>query len=267
VNLDDRGGSMAEAGQLAAERASGSAMSPEYVRRLSRQKIAVEMPGSTSGESVECIAGVASRQSIGSITPAEQPPRNDPNARAISQQAKEQVPVFRPPAVSVAKLGEYPASDDERGMCDRALDESVPPDHFRIFQGMQPGFITSASIVKFAPGKATGETAERVEIRIVLESRALQPESIAMHPVVGVHACDDRGRAKRDARIESRDQTLVGSSFDAKARVLDGEPLCDCEGPIARAIVDQDTFPGAFGLAKHASQTHGKRGLRVPGGQ
>ena len=208
------------------------------------------MPGSAGGESFECIAGVVSRQTIGPISPAEQSLRNDPNARTISQQSKEQVPVFRPAAISVAKPGKGSASDGETGMCDRALDESVPPDALRVGQGMQPTFIASAPVAEFASRKAARETAECIEIRIVLQSRALQSESVAMHPIVGVHPCDDRGRAKRNARIEGRDQARMGSSFDTKARVTGRERVSDRERPIARAIVDDDAFPVGFGLAK-----------------
>jgi hypothetical protein len=61
MNFDDRGGLMAKFGQGFADCPPGPAMPPEYVGRFSGQEIAVEMPGSAGGESVESIARVASR--------------------------------------------------------------------------------------------------------------------------------------------------------------------------------------------------------------
>jgi hypothetical protein len=84
---------------------------------------------------------------------------------------------------------------------------------------MQPLLVASTTVGKLAARKAARETAECIEIRIVVQSGALQSESVAMHPIVGVHPRHDRGRAERNARIESRYQTLVGSSFESKTRI------------------------------------------------
>ena len=72
MNLDDGGRFVAESSEFLAERAARSTMSPEYVRRGFGQKITMEMPRSTGGESVERITGILARQTVWAIAPAEQ---------------------------------------------------------------------------------------------------------------------------------------------------------------------------------------------------
>ncbi len=70
-----------------------------------------------------------------------------------------------------------------------------------------------------------------------------------MHPIVRVHARDDRAETKRDSRIEGRDKAGMGSGMDANARVLAREVVSDFEGSVCRSVIDEDAFPADAPLA------------------
>ena len=149
-------------------------------------------------------------------------------------------------------------------MRDRALDESVSPDAFCVLQGMQPFLVASATALEFTPRETSRETTERIEPRMIVERRALEPEPIAMHPIISIHSRDDRGSAERNAPVQRRDQPFMESCLDAKTRVAGCEGVGDLEGSIGRAVIDEHAFPVGFGLANQASQTHGQRRFCIP---
>ncbi|MCU0669664.1 MAG: hypothetical protein MUF70_09975 [Myxococcota bacterium] len=109
--------------------------------------------------------------------------------------------------------------------------------------------------------------ADARERGVGVERGGLRGEAVAVHPVVGVHARDERPATRREPFVQSRDEPARRRRDDAEARVAAREALGDRAGRVARAVVHDDALEVGRPLPGDARETGGQGGRRVARGQ
>jgi len=212
MDFDDPLRLMAEFRKCLSECAAGSAMTPEDVRWVACEKVAVQVPRAARGKSVERITWIGSRETFGPIAPAEEAHRHVPDDGSRPQHAQQEIVVFRPFPIAIAKGREAFPTNHQGWMGDRALDEAFAPEALRIAERMKPAFVRATPVCQRLPWKDSDEATDRLELRGSVEGFALSGEALAMHPIIAIHSCDERGATRLQPDVESRNQSLVRSA-------------------------------------------------------
>jgi hypothetical protein len=123
------------------------------------------------------------------------------------------------------------------------------------------------SISEAAPWKKPNATPDGCQCWISLQRGALGGDSVAVHPIVGVHARHKSPPTTLDAIHQRRNETSMGSTEQLEPCVCRRKFPGDSDSAIRRPIVHHDAFPIGVGLASDALQASGQRFGRVEYGQ
>jgi hypothetical protein len=100
-----------------------------------------------------------------------------------------------------------------------------------------------------------------------LQHGALSGDSVAVHPIVGVHARHKSPPTMFDAICQCRNETSMGPNEQLKPRICRRKFPGDSDPAIRRPIVHHDALPVGVGLALDAAQASGQRFGRFEYGQ
>jgi hypothetical protein len=123
------------------------------------------------------------------------------------------------------------------------------------------------SVSEIAPWKKPNATPDGCQCWISLQRGALSGDSVAVHPIVGVHARHKSPPTTLDAIYQCRNESSMGSNEQLESCVYRRKFPGDGDPAIRRPIVHHDALPIGVGLALDAAQTSGQRLGRVEYGQ
>ena len=107
-----------------------------------------------------------------------------------------------------------------------------------VYKGYDP-FIKRPVAIKVCYSRDP-ETRERFYREAEIAGHSIQREPVAVHPIVRIHARDQRRTTVRQSDREARDQSAMGLGQDAETLIVLGHASCRLERSIRRAVVDHD---------------------------
>ena len=211
------------------------------------------------GKAVQAIFRGLAREPISTIAPTEQSTRVNRQAVAGGQQAKHQVVILWPAHGAVAEFTQHPGADHQGGVGDGAFHEGVSLYRGGVGQAIEPLLVVAPSRTEARAGKDANPRPHGGEFGGGLQPVELCPESVAMHPIVGVHAGHHRRPAVFKPLGQAFHQAAARRAHGNKARIFGGDLGQERGSRVARAVVDGDALPAGFALALDTPQA-GRQG-------
>jgi hypothetical protein len=221
------------------------------------------MRGFAGREAIDRVGLAGAREALGSIPPCQQPSRYDAEYQARCEQSEHEVVVFGPTAIPVGVSAQNFAADHQGGMGDRALDECLCADSLWRIDRVEPVLVGAHAVSEIASGEKPNVTPDRGQSGIALERGTLSGKSVAVHPVIGVHARHETPPTMLEAIDQGRNEASMGSTEQPESRICRRKRPGNIDTAIARSIVDDDTLPIGVGLTLDAAQAGGQRFNRV----
>jgi hypothetical protein len=123
------------------------------------------------------------------------------------------------------------------------------------------------SVSEAAPWKKSNATSDGCQRGISLQRGTLSGDSVAVHPIVGIHARHKSPPTMLDAIYQCWNEASMGSNEKLEPCVCRRKFPGDSAPAIRRSIVHHDALPIGVGLALDAAQASGQRFDRVEYGQ
>ena len=249
MDLDDVRRALAVLEQCTVQRPAGITEAPQDVAVGAGQEVRRKEGGLARREPIQCVLLAAPRQPVRTVAPTQQPLWDDTDFVATGDETQDEVIVFSPSTVAVAELRKHLATYHQRRMHDGAFDVGLFAHTADRVDAVQPTFVGAQSVTQWRAGKESHVAADRHEPGFRVEPVQLRCQSMPMHEVVGVHACNDVGAAVSDPRVQCRDQAAMRRRNDGEARVARRESPRTDEHIVLGAVIDDDAFPARLALA------------------